>query len=73
MSALFVSYIIYVCMLIMQVHLARDGLYNLEEFIKLRDSKIQSKTIPYLELQSLCRKTLATRVNRIEMVEVSLG
>ena len=53
--------------------MVRDALYSLDEFIKLRDSKILSRTIPDLELQSLCRKTLATRENRIDMVEVSLS
>ena len=56
-----------------QVHLIRHGLYDLEEFMKLCDNKIRSRMIPDLEPQSLCRKMLALRVDRIEMVEVSLG
>ena len=51
--------------------MARDSLYDIQEFVDLRDPNIQSCTVPDAELQSLCRKTLASRGKRIEMAEVS--
>lgn len=51
--------------------MARDSLYDLQEFIDLRDPTIRTCTVPDAELQSLCRKTLASRGKRIDMAEVS--
>ena len=51
--------------------MARDALYDLQEFIDLRDPNLRSSTFPDAELQSLCRKMLASRSKRIEMAEVS--
>ena len=54
-----------------QVDMARDALYDLEEFIKLRDPILRGSTFPDMELQALCKKMLASRSKRIEMAEVS--
>ena len=54
-----------------QVDMVRDALYDFDEFISLRDPTLRSTTIPDLELQALCRKTLATRNKRIDMPKVS--
>lgn len=59
------------CVMYMQVDMVRDALYDLDEFISLRDPTLRSTTIPDLELQALCRKMLASRSKRIDMPEVS--
>ena len=52
--------------------MARDALYDLQEFIDMRDPNLRSSIFPDVELQTLCRKMLANRSKRIEMAEVSL-
>ena len=51
--------------------MARDSLYNLQEFIDFRDPNLRSSTVPDAELQCLCRKMLASRGKRIGMAEIS--
>ena len=55
-----------------KVDLFRDTLYDVEEFIKISDPIMRSTSVPHLEIQSLCRKTLSVRSKRIEMEEVRL-
>ena len=50
--------------------LVRDGLYDVNEFISLRDPKIKSVTVPDMEIHELAKKTLGLRHNRPTMAEV---
>lgn len=54
----------------MKVEVVRDDLYDLNEFIGLRDGTIKSTTIPDKEIQDLARQTLAARHKRVTMPQV---
>lgn len=54
----------------LQVDLIRDALYNIDEFVSLRDRKIKSDVVPDTEIHQLAQRTLAARHKRASMAEV---
>lgn len=54
----------------LKVEVVRDALYDLNEFIGLRDGTLKSTTIPDKEIQNLARQTLAARHKRVTMPQV---
>jgi hypothetical protein len=52
------------------VHLVRNGLYDLNEFISLRDARIKSIKVPDMEIHQLAKDTMELRHLRPTMAEV---
>ena len=57
--------------MLFQVDVVRDSLYDLNEFVSLRDPLVRSEVVPDLEIQQLAKKMLSARHNRCSMNEVS--
>ena len=50
--------------------LIRDALYDLNEFVSLRDPVIRSESVPDREIQQLAKKSLSARHSQSTMDEV---
>ena len=52
------------------MQLVRNGLYDLNEFISLRDARIKSIRVPDIEVHGLAKDTMELRHSRPTMAEV---
>ena len=55
-----------------QVVTIRDALYDLEAFVGFRDPEIKCVHVPDMEIQQIAKHTLAARLDRINMEQVSI-
>ena len=56
--------------MIIKVVAVRDALYDLNEFVELRDTEIKSVIVPDLDIQKLVKRMVAVKPDRISMEQV---
>ena len=56
--------------MIIKVVAVRDALYDLNEFVELRDTEIKYVIVPDLDIQKLVKRMVAARPDRISMEQV---